>query len=93
MAVVSPHRQLTVGTSKMVIALIPFSLNLGTWLALPKPSLWVIKTIRVGYAVQFTRCPPRFIAILFNVVAGKDAPVRRAEIAVLLAKDRIEPEL
>lgn len=41
--------------------------------------------------IQLARRPPRFNTILFTSVAGKDAPVLCAEIAVLLAKDAIEP--
>lgn len=42
-------------------------------------------------AIQFTRSPPRFSGILFTSVAEIDAPVLCADIAVLLAKDAIEP--
>lgn len=43
------------------------------------------------YAIQLTRSPPRFSGILFTSVAEIDAPVLRVDIAVLLAKDAIEP--
>ncbi len=56
------------------------------WLA-----LWLLRTIRLGYAIQFARCPPKFRGIQFTSVLNKDAPVLHAEIAVLLAKDMIEP--
>ncbi len=46
---------------------------------------------RVGYAIQFARRPPKFRGIRFTSVLSKDAPVLRAEVAVLLAKDAIEP--
>ncbi|KAL0152401.1 hypothetical protein M9458_052124, partial [Cirrhinus mrigala] len=47
-------------------------------------------TIRLGYAIHFTRRPPKFRGILYTSVRGENAVVLRAEIAVLLAKDAIE---
>ncbi len=52
---------------------------------------WLLRTIRLGYAIQFARRPPKFRGIQFTSVLNKDAPVLRAEVAVLLAKDVIEP--
>ncbi|KAL1280191.1 hypothetical protein QQF64_014791 [Cirrhinus molitorella] len=46
---------------------------------------------RLGYAIQFARRPPKFSGIRFTSVRAADAPVLRAEIATLLAKDAIEP--
>ncbi len=43
------------------------------------------------HAIQFARRPPKFRGIRFTSVKAADAPVLRAEIAVLLAKDAIEP--
>ncbi len=63
----------------------------GAWLALPSPSRWLLRTIRLGYAIQFAWRPPKFRGIRFTSVKPADAPVLRAEIAVLLAKDAIEP--
>ncbi len=65
--------------------------SLGAWLELPRPSRWLPRTIRLGYAIQFARRPPKFRGIRFTSVLSKDAPVLRAEVAVLLAKDAIEP--
>ncbi|KAL0182109.1 hypothetical protein M9458_021484, partial [Cirrhinus mrigala] len=49
-------------------------------------------TVRLGYAIQFARRPPKFRGVLFTSVrSDTDASVLRAEIAVLLAKDAIEP--
>ncbi len=62
-----------------------------TWLALPSPSRWLIRTIRLGYAIQFTRWPPKFSGVLKTSVAVRGAPVLHEEITVLLAKDAIEP--
>ncbi|KAL0172912.1 hypothetical protein M9458_033223, partial [Cirrhinus mrigala] len=56
------------------------------WLSLPNPSHWLLRTIRLGYAIQFARCPPKFRGILTTSVRGSST----AEIAVLLAKDAIE---
>ncbi len=79
----------TVGTS--VTPLVPLVRSLGAWLELPRPSRWLLRTIRLGYAIQFARHPPKFRGIRFTSVLSKDAPVLRAEVAVLLAKDAIEP--
>ncbi len=51
----------------------------------------LLRTIRLGYAIQFARCPPKFRGIRFTSIKAIDAPVLRAEVAVLLAKDAIEP--
>ncbi len=87
----APFRCPTVGTS--VTPLVPLVRSLGAWLELPRPSRWLLRTIRLGYAIQFARRPPKFRGIRFTSVLSKDAPVLRAEVAVLLAKDAIEPYL
>ncbi len=84
-----PPRCPTAGTS--VVPLVPLVQFLGAWLALPSPSCWLRRTIRLGYAIQFAWRPPKFRGIHFTSVKAVDAPVLRAEIAVLLAKDAIEP--
>ncbi|XDV18438.1 hypothetical protein PO909_024136 [Leuciscus waleckii] len=61
------------------------------WLALPRLSRWLNHTIRLGYAIQFARRPPKFRGVRFTHVRSCDAPVLRKEIDVLLAKDAIEP--
>ncbi len=77
------------GTS--VAPLVPLARSLGAWLALPGPSRWLLRTIRLGYAIQFARRPPKFRGVHFTSVKAVDAPVLCAVIAVLLAKDAIEP--
>ncbi len=52
---------------------------------------WLTHTIRLGYAIQFARRPPKINGVLETSVAVRNAPVLREEIAVLLAKDAIEP--
>ncbi len=77
-----------------VTSLIPLVLLvqcLGAWLALPSPSRWLVRTIRLGYAIQFVPRPPKFRGIHFTPVRSSDAPVLREEIEVLLAKDAVEP--
>ncbi len=69
----------------------PLVRSRGAWLALPRPSRWLMRTIRLGYAIQFARRPPKFRGVRFTSVMSKDAPLLRAEVAVLLAKDAIEP--
>ncbi len=83
-----PPRCPTAGTS--VGSLLPLVRFLGTWLALPNPSRWLRHTIRLGYAIQFARRPPKYRGVHFTSVKAVDAPILRAEIAVLLANDAIE---
>ncbi len=61
-----PHRCPTTGTS--VAPLVPLARSLGAWLALPSPSRWLLRTIRLGYAIQFARRPPKFRGIRFTSV-------------------------
>ncbi len=83
-----PPRCPTAGTP--VVPLVPLVRSLRAWLALPSPSRWLIRTIRLGYAIQFARRPPKFRGVHFTSVKAVDTNVLRAEIAVLLAKDAIE---
>ncbi len=71
--------------------LVPLVRSLGAWLELPRPSRWLLRTIRLGYAIQLAQRPSKFRGIRFTSVLSKDAPVLRAEVAILLAKDAIEP--
>ncbi|KAI2666758.1 Transposon Ty3-G Gag-Pol polyprotein [Labeo rohita] len=74
------------------VPLIPLANRLGAWLQLPSPSQWLIRTVRLGYAIQFTRRPPRYRGVLSTSVhSDTHAAVLSAEVAVLLAKDAIEP--
>ncbi len=84
-----PPRCPTAGTS--VGSLVSLVWFWGAWLALPNPSRWLLHTIRLGYAIQFARQPPKYRGIHSTTVKAADAPILRAEIAVLLAKDAIEP--
>ncbi len=85
----TPFRCTTTGTS--IVPLEPLAQRLEAWLTLPSLSRWLKRTIRLGYAIQFARRPPKFNGILETSVAVRNAPVLREEIAVLLAKDAIEP--
>ncbi len=85
----APLRCPTAGTS--MSPLVPLVRPLGAWLELPRPSRWLLRTIRLGYAIQFARHPPKFRGNRFTSVLSQDAPVLRAEVAVLLAKDAIQP--
>ncbi len=78
-----PPRCPTAGTP--VVPLVPLVRSLRAWLALPSPSRWLIRTIRLGYAIQFARRPPKFRGVHFTSVKAVDTHVLRAEIAVLLA--------
>ncbi len=85
----TPIRCITTCTS--IVPLEPLAQCLEAWLTLPSLSRWLMRTIRLGYAIQFARRPPKFNGILKTSVAVRNAPVLREEIAVLLAKDAIEP--
>ncbi len=85
----TPLRCTTTGTS--IVPLEPLAQRLEAWLALPIPSRWLTRTIRLGYAIQFARRPPKFSGVLETSVRAQNAPVLREEIAVLLAKGAIEP--
>ncbi|KAL0168810.1 hypothetical protein M9458_037032, partial [Cirrhinus mrigala] len=74
------------------VPLIPLATRLVAWLQLPSPLRWLIRTVRLGYAIQFARRPPRYRGVLSTTVhSDTQTAVLRAEIAVLLAKDAIEP--
>ncbi len=85
----TPFRCTTTGTS--IVPLEPLAQRLEAWFTLPSLSRWLTRTIRLGYAIQFARRPPKFNGVLETSVAVRNAPVLREEIAVLLAKDAIEP--
>ncbi len=79
-------------TGMSIVPLEPLAQRLEAWLMLPsRGSRWLTRTIRLGYAIQFARRPPKFNSVLETSVAVRNAPVLREEIAVLLAKDAIEP--
>ncbi len=80
----TPIRCTTAGTS--IVPLEPLARRLEAWLALPSPSRWLTHTIRLGYAIQFARRPPKFSGVLETALAARNAPVLREEIAVLLAR-------
>ncbi len=68
-----PLRCPTAGTS--VVSLVPLVRFLGAWLALPNPSRWLRHSIRLGYAIQFARRPPKFRDVHFTSVKAVDAPI------------------
>ncbi len=76
----TPIRCTTAGTS--VVPSVPLARYLGAWLAPPSPSHWLIRTIRLGYAIQFARRPPKFSAVLETSVAVRNTPVLRDEMAL-----------
>ncbi len=85
----TPFRCTTTGMS--IVPLEPHAHCLEMWLTLLRLSRWLTRTIRLGYVIQFARRPPKFNGILETSVAVWNSPVLREEIAVLLAKDAIEP--
>ncbi len=85
----TPFRCTTTGMS--IVPLKPLAQRLEAWLTLPSLSRWLTRTIQLGYTIQFARRPPKFNGVLETSVAVRNAPALREEIAVLLAKDPIEP--
>ncbi len=85
----TPYRCTTTGMS--ILPLEPLAQRLEAWLTLPSLSCWLTHTIQLGYVIQFARRPPKFNGVLETSVAVRNAPVLHEEIAVLLAKDAIEP--
>lgn len=55
------------GMSDMV-PLVLLVQSFDTWLALSNLSRWLLGTIRLSYAIQFTRHPPKYNDILFTSV-------------------------
>ncbi len=48
----------------------------GVWVpGAAQPSRWLLRTIWLGYAIQFTRCPPKFRGIHLTAVKAADAHV------------------
>ncbi len=71
----TPFRCTTTGTS--IVLLEPLAQRLEAWLTLPSLSRWLTRTIRLSYAIQFARRPPKFNGVLETSVADRNAPVLR----------------
>ncbi len=70
---------------------LPLSHLFHEWERLPGVSLWVLRTIRSGYTLQFGRNPPRFDGVHLTVVSSASkASVLHQEISTLLLKGEIE---
>ncbi len=71
--------------------LIPLSHFLHEWERLPGVSLWVLRTIRFDYTLQFGKNPPRFDRVHLTVVnSASKASVLQQELSSLLQKGAIE---
>ncbi len=71
--------------------LIPLSHFLHEWERLPGVLLWVLRTIRTGYTLQFGKNPPRFDGVHLTVVnSASKASVLQQELSSLLQKGAIE---
>ncbi len=71
--------------------LLPLSHFIHEWERLPGVSLWVLRTIRSGYTLQFGRNPPRFNGVQLTVVnSASKASVVQQELSSLLQKGAIE---
>ncbi len=72
--------------------LLPLSHFIHEWERLPGISLWVLRTIRSGYTLQFGKNPPpRFDGVQLTVVnSASKASVLQQELSSLLQKGAIE---
>ncbi len=71
--------------------LLPLSHFIHEWERLPGVSLWVLRTIRSGYTLQFGKNPPRFDGVQLTVVnSASKASVLQQELSSLLQKGAIE---
>ncbi len=71
--------------------MIPLSHFLHEWERLPGVSLWVLRTIRTGYTLQFGNNPPPFDGVHLTVVnSAAKASVLQQELSSLLQKGAIE---
>ncbi len=71
--------------------LIPLSHFLHEWERLPGVSMWVLRTIRTGYTLQFGKNPPHFDGVHLTVVnSASKASVLQQELSSLLQKGAIE---
>ncbi len=71
--------------------LLPLSHFIHEWERLPGVSLWVLRTIRSSYTLQFGRNPPRFDGVQLTVVnSASKASVLQQELSSLLQKGAIE---
>ncbi len=71
--------------------LLPLSHFFHEWERLPGVSLWVLRTIRSGYTLQFGKNSPRFDGVHLTVVnSASNASVLRQELSSLLQKGAIE---
>ncbi len=71
--------------------MIPLSHFLHEWERLPGVSLWVLRTIRTSYTLQFGKNPPRFDGVHLTVVnSAAKASVLQQELSSLLQKGAIE---
>ncbi len=71
--------------------LLPLSHFIHEWERLPGVSLWVLRTVRSGYTLQFGRNPPRFDGVQLTVVnSASKASVLQQELSSLLQKGAIE---
>ncbi len=71
--------------------LIPLSHFLHEWERLPGVSLWVLRTIRAGYTLQFGKNRTRFDGVHLTVVnSASKASVLQQELSSLLQKGAIE---
>ncbi len=72
-------------------SLVPLVWSLGAWLELPRPSRWLLRTNRLGYAIQFARRPPKFRGIRFTVEQGCPCLACRSRGPTGEGRDRAGP--
>lgn len=77
-----PHHEApTTGMLKNCCSLVPLKESLNTWFGLSTLLCWLIRTIRLDYAIQFARCLPKFNVSFFP----------QCEVCGPAAKHVIEP--
>ncbi len=75
----TPTPFLCTTTGMSIVPLEPLAQRLEAWLTLPSLSRWLMRTIRLGYAIQFARRPPKFNGVLKTSVAVRNARLVRGD--------------
>lgn len=70
--------------------LVPLVDYLGAWSCLPNISAWALRTVELGYRLQFSFPPPKFNGVVWTVVGPEQVRVMEQEVQSLLVKEAIE---
>ncbi len=88
-----PPRCLSVGTPTVRSPLVPSCAVSASLVSAPQSISLAYSDVRLGYAIQLARRPPKFRGVHFTSVKAVNAHVLRAEIVFLQPKDAIESVL